>query len=87
MKENFIAMLERCIENESELLVSGETQSTYYVNTVVPDKIRTTDGVYIEAEDMIIDIKGDYEVKYDEYEEMYIIVCNDNTKYYFGEEV
>lgn len=86
MKENFISMMEKSIEDERELLISGETKYTHFINTVVPDKIRIDEEeIYLEAGDMIIDIREDYKVEYDEYEEMYIITCQDNTKYYFGD--
>ena len=46
-------------------------------------KMADEEGIYLEAGDMVIDIREDYEVEYDEYEEMYIITCQDGTKYYF----
>ena len=88
MKENFISMMERSVESERELLVSGETKCTHFINTVVPDKMRVDEeGIYLEAGDMVIDIREDFEVEYDEYEEMYIITCQDSTKYYFSDAV
>lgn len=87
MKENFIYMMEKSV-NERELLISGETKCTHFINTVVPDKMRIDEeGIYLEAGDMVIDIREDFEVEYDEYEEMYIITCQDSTKYYFSDAV
>lgn len=88
MKENLILMMEKSVESERELLISGETKCTHFINTVIPDKIRIDEeGIYLEAGDMVIDIREDFEVGYDEYEEMYIITCQDSTRYYFGEVV
>lgn len=63
------------IDNGQYLHVACDCGVSRIMDTVVPDSINTEDGIYIEGENLILNITNDKEINidFDEIEEEFII--------------
>jgi hypothetical protein len=71
------------IENGERLYVCIKSGDSYIMDAIVPDSIDVEDGIYIEGENLILNISSDTETKifFDETEEEFVIVQGDITYY------
>ena len=71
------------IENGELLSVSVNCGASHLMEAIVPDKIDTQDGIYIEGERLILNITNEenFTVDYDEIEDEFIINQGSNTFY------
>lgn len=71
------------IENGTKLCVSIRFGNSHIMNAVVPDVVDVEDGIYIEGEDLILNISNDAETKitFDEVEDEFIVEQGDVTYY------
>ena len=83
-------MVTKLVERVSEKIESGELLSvsincgaSHTMNAIVPDKIDTQDGIYIEGERQIVNITNEenFTVDYDEIEDEFIINQGNTTFY------
>lgn len=68
-------------ENEQMLIIEIELAGSHELNRILPEKIDTDHGIYIEGENYILDIsdKEKYEISYDEIEEEFVIHQGNTT--------
>lgn len=71
------------IEKEEKLCVVINCGKSHIMDKVVPDTVDVEDGIYIEGENLILDINSDEEIKisFDEAEDEFVIKQGDVTYY------
>lgn len=71
------------IESGKKLCVLIRFGNSHIMNAVVPDTVDVEDGIYIEGEDLILNISNDAETKitFDEVEDEFIVEQGDVTYY------
>ena len=83
MFNNFLKMVNEKIEGEEMLTVAMECNGVHIMDSITPDVAYIDDSIYITGGWFSLNIDGDFEIDYDDYEDEYIVRCGD-TAFYFS---
>jgi len=75
MIEELVKKVTEKIVNEKMLIIGIDLAGSHELNRILPEKINTEHGIYIEGENYILDIsdKEKYDISYDEIAEEFSI--------------
>ena len=82
MITNFVEMVNVKIEEEDSLIICKKYGEFSDMNSIVPDSINVDDNIRIQGEWMDMVIPADCKIRYDEFEDEYIIEYSAMTLYF-----
>lgn len=83
MVSKMIEKVYKKIENEEKLCVSVNYGAGHILDAVIPDNISIDEGIYIEGENLILNITNEeeFKVSFNDHEEEFVIEQGNVTYY------